>query len=304
MKKQYLLLLALFAVVSLNAQLSTVSIELVYSDDGTIEGYPEGFNTWRVYAHFDGADDVLSGCYAVQGGQPLVLGSSTNQIWNAAFGGVSRDDISDIVVQQFPAVAYDSYVAVGAGSDAPGSVQYIASSPQTVFQDKLHVSGSEDEMDTNLEIEDGMWFSFIGDVDAVASGAENEVLIAQITTDGDIDVCMNFQVFPGGQAGDLTMYDNFCETAQAPVGVDEVAKVDFQVYPNPASDIAVVSYLNDGSIGGQLEVVDLSGRVVWTTKMNTERTIIDVSTFAEGLYLLRLKDQQGNAIHVEKLLVD
>jgi hypothetical protein len=304
MKKLYTLFLALLAILTVNAQLATVSIDLVYSDDGTIEGYPEGFNTWRIYAHFDGEDDFLSGVYALFDGQPLTLGSSTNQIWNSAFGGVTRDDINDVIVQQFPAVAYDSYIALGSGSNAPGSVQYLATAPLSVFTDHLHVSGTEDEFDTNLIIEDGIWFNLMGDVDAVASGAENEVLIAQITTDGDIDVCLNFQVFPGGQAGSLALYDNFCETAQAPVGLEEVAEVDFQMSPNPATNYTIVSYLNDGSIGGQVEVLDLSGRVVWTAKMNNARTVIDVSTFAEGLYLVRLKDQQGNAIRVEKLLVD
>lgn len=235
--------------------------------------------------------------------QPLTLGSSTNQIWNSAFGGITRDDINDAVVQQIPVVAYDSYIAIGSGSDAPGSVQYLATAPVSVFQDQLHVSGSDDEFDTNLIIEDGMWFNLLGDVDATATGVDNEVLIAQITTDGDIEVCMNFQVFPGGINGDLTMYDNFCETAQAPTSVDESAVVDFSLSPNPANDYTQITF-SDDLIGGQLEILDLSGRAVWTRQMNNTYLNVDVSAFANGLYLVRMKNAQGHAMKVQKLLVD
>lgn len=109
---------------------------------------------YSIHAHFEGADDFLSGVHAFLDEQPLTLGSSTNQIWNSAFGGVTRNDINDIIIQQIPAVAYDSDIAIGSDSDAPGSVQYLAIEPSTVFQDQLHVSGTEDEFDTNLIIED------------------------------------------------------------------------------------------------------------------------------------------------------
>ncbi|MFT4678301.1 MAG: hypothetical protein ACI84C_001881 [Flavobacteriales bacterium] len=124
------------------------------------------------------------------------------------------------------------------------------------------------------------------------------MLIAQIATDGDIEVCLTFQVFPGGINGDLTMYNNFCEAAQVPTSVNENVVADFQMFPSPANTSTQVSF-SDELIGGQLEILDLSGRAVWSKQMNNKDLNVDVSAFAKGLYLVRMNNAQGHALKVQ-----
>jgi len=53
------------------------------------------------------------------------------------------------------------------------------------------------------------------------------------------------------------------------------------IYPNPSSGIVYVSkYLNNA----QIEVLDLSGKLVLSTKESS----FDISHFADGIYIVRI----------------
>ncbi|MCB0760191.1 MAG: T9SS type A sorting domain-containing protein [Flavobacteriales bacterium] len=301
MKKIYLFsLFALFAMFA-NAQVSGVSIQLYYSDDGTVDGYPEGFNTWRVYVHFESADDYLSAVYASTESVPLTIGSSTDQIWNSALGGITRDDITDAMISVAPVVEYDSYVAVGATSTG-NEVSFISSQPAFNLIDDAFGAGSTDELDENLYMVDGIWFNLPYDDDSFASGNDNSVLIAQITTDGDVEVCVNFQVFPGGQSGSLTIYDDYCETAQAPVSVEEVsAQGQMVIFPNPAQTTTQITVPSNGQF---VQISDLSGRLVSQYRVVGSTQSVDLADFTDGLYFVRVFDQAGQVIETQKLILE
>jgi hypothetical protein len=51
--KKYILILAILilATQSMNAQVTSVSVETYYSYDGLVAGYPEGHTTYRIYAN-------------------------------------------------------------------------------------------------------------------------------------------------------------------------------------------------------------------------------------------------------------
>lgn len=58
-------------------------------------------------------------------------------------------------------------------------------------------------------------------------------------------------------------------------------------YPNPATDQLSVE-LEDALIGNSYSVVDFTGRVVFTGQISANRTLLDLQTFAKGVYLLRV----------------
>jgi hypothetical protein len=68
-------------------------------------------------------------------------------------------------------------------------------------------------------------------------------------------------------------------------------------YPNPVSTSLTVELEAQNSGSYVLEMVDLSGRVVLSDNMNTvsglNKTSVDVSTLAKGMYLLTIKDAAG-----------
>jgi hypothetical protein len=62
---------------------------------------------------------------------------------------------------------------------------------------------------------------------------------------------------------------------------------EFNIFPNPANEILFVNctrYLNNYTI----EIMDMSGRLVYSTANINGNTAIDISTIAPGHYTIRL----------------
>jgi hypothetical protein len=301
MKKLYFFTLALLMASQAFAQDVSVSVELVYSDDGTISGYPEGYSTWRVYALLTNDDDFLSAVYAIENEPALQITTSTNHIWNAALGGVAASDVFEALYSNFPSLEYDSWIAIGSDSNESNQdyeVEHITTAPSsTVLDDAFSSSSStEDEIDGNVEMIDGAWFHLNPDADGVASGADNRVLIAQVTTDGDISVCMNFQVFLHGMSGDMVSYDNYCQEQLNPSSIAEnrgADKIAYTLNPNPSSSVSQLAAVN-GKLPSGVIVRDMMGKVVSVIAANgLDTTTLDVSDFGAGMYFVQPVDKNG-----------
>ncbi len=83
------------------------------------------------------------------------------------------------------------------------------------------------------------------------------------------------------------------------VGVDNI--IDAIVFPNPANDQFTVRLANEISTG-TITLIDLSGRIVLTEKVNStvSNITIDVAEFASGMYTLHVQSDKGvKSIQVE-----
>lgn len=80
------------------------------------------------------------------------------------------------------------------------------------------------------------------------------------------------------------------------VGINSVAGKDyhFNAYPNPVNDIVNVHFssLNKQLENAEIQLFDIFGRKLHTTAVNDEETQLDLSNYANGLYLIRLYDKQ------------
>jgi hypothetical protein len=63
---------------------------------------------------------------------------------------------------------------------------------------------------------------------------------------------------------------------------------DIQVYPNPASTQLTIDAGSNWNEVIALELYDLSGRVVLSERLNARTTIVNLSNFSEGIYILKL----------------
>lgn len=88
-----------------------------------------------------------------------------------------------------------------------------------------------------------------------------------------------------------------CITTQI-VSIENSTDVDFQIYPNPASDIINIHC----DLGSTLELMDISGRIIFTQSANSTHTILHYLP-AKGIYLLRITDlnqqQQSRKIIIQ-----
>ena len=140
-----------------------------------------GFNTYRVYANFTNPLDQLVAVYG-QDIEPLSV-TTTGSFFQEVGGGPLSSDINPAFYGAFPNLVYDSWFTIGSESQ-PNGLQ-SANLDATTF-----------EAGGDLVINDPIgatWFIF-PDLDADAfPDAMGRVLVAQLTTDGFVDMTLNMQ---------------------------------------------------------------------------------------------------------------
>jgi PKD repeat protein len=86
--------------------------------------------------------------------------------------------------------------------------------------------------------------------------------------------------------------------SSVPVVVDFANSIDgketeFRIYPNPASEIIVVE--TDARIMANIQLINMLGQVIFEIIPESEKTILDISEYKNGLYIIRLNDKGGNS---------
>lgn len=197
--KKLLLICSSLLVFSqwVSAQVTSISVESVYADDGTIAGYPAGHTTYRVYANLTNANDRLTAVFG-DDQHPLSLRVTGGGIWNAEAGGISPIGLYCEDESSNGLALYDSYLTIGAACGIEGAEDFEALEDPNVatwlvenFDTTPYGAG---ELTVDSEV-GGVWFNLPTHLLTQAADS-NRVLIAQITTDGSICGTFNFQVFP------------------------------------------------------------------------------------------------------------
>lgn len=88
---------------------------------------------------------------------------------------------------------------------------------------------------------------------------------------------------------------------EQPQGIDDVnASYSVSIYPNPTRNTVTVS-VNGLNGKAQVSVIDMSGRTVMTTTMESDATQLNVSKLAQGTYFVRINGESIST--VRKLVV-
>ena len=170
-----------------------LELELVTNHDGTTPGLAAGLNTYRVYVTTPSADDFVS---AVSGDEnvPAYLRTTTS-FYQDAFGSISPDNINTLFYTVVPSLAYDSWLTMGIESTPVGGQSAI-----TFVEAPADNWMSEFNAGNDLEINSffgGSWFALISASNGYA-GEDQRVLVAQLTTSGEVTGQLYVQVFPNG----------------------------------------------------------------------------------------------------------
>jgi hypothetical protein len=115
------------------------------------------------------------------------------------------------------------------------------------------------------------------DFEGINEGERCAVWFEDITSDGKRDL------FIGQIGGGLGFY-----TSDTIISVNETLFNDIQVYPNPASTQLTIDAGSNWNEVTALELYDLSGRKVWSELLNARTTLVNLSNFSEGIYILKL----------------
>lgn len=188
----------LFLFETVNSQVTSITIETFYTDNGSIPGYPEGHSTYRIYANTTNSTDRIS---SVTGdlSTPLSLTVGGSGVWNHTPGGTTGDALDCSAIELSPLSEYDSYITIGytCDNDAAAFELYAIDDNAYQWMDEMFGTtpyGSISDVFANTAI-GAIWFA-IPTNPASQAGSSNKVLLAQITTDGAICGTFNLQVFP------------------------------------------------------------------------------------------------------------
>ncbi len=191
------------------------SCEFCSCSDGGTEGYGlevdlvmehtagllAGHTTYRLYVTTPHPDDFLS---AISGNDlsPLNI-TSTTSFFQSSVGSVLGSNMNPLFYPSFPELEYDSWVTIGldeGAGEGESSPQYIES---TTFS-----WVSQFEAGGDLDIDDsvgGAWFVLdVVGTDNALPDVNQRILIAQLTSDGDIAGTLNAQFFNYGDQNDLS----------------------------------------------------------------------------------------------------
>jgi hypothetical protein len=84
---------------------------------------------------------------------------------------------------------------------------------------------------------------------------------------------------------------------EATAGLGEHVDASVAVYPNPTNGIVNISA---GSSLTSLQLYDLQGRLLQTVLPNAANAVLDMTSRASGVYLLKVASEKG--IKVEKII--
>ena len=162
------------------------------------EGELAGLTTYRVYVTAPNSDDFLSAVYGDESEQ-LNL-STTTSFYQHPFGDFLGSSMNPALFPSFPELAYDSWVTIGLEEGAGDGESEPSLSPD--FPSSAFEAGG------NLDINDALgasWFVLDPATTSNAvSGADQRILVAQLTTDGTPSGAIWVQMFNNSDNNDIT----------------------------------------------------------------------------------------------------
>lgn len=148
---------------------------------------------------------------------------------------------------------------------------------------------------------------------------ENQVLVAQITTDGVL--CFEFNIQLGTPSGGVQNYvasnpfDSseivlpFLTYCSNTVGVEEIKSTEtsFSVFPNPATDnISIEIEAFDAKGQTSFKIIDLLGNILMQKDLGIltgkHMEDVDISSFSKGLYFVEIN--KGGITAAKKVIIN
>ena len=282
------------------------------------EGDLAGMTTYRLYLYTLNETDFLVSCSGDEDNH-LELSSTAEPSWfqHEAATTAFATDVNPIFFAAFPEFAFDSWLTIGA-EDNTAAVDIIS------LEDPSFAAFTAFEAGESIEVTGEIgsaWFvlPIPTNVEAIA-GSDLRILVAQLTTAGDISGQVQCQVFIEGSNDNefrdalpilvacndpnalnyeaLALNADGCLYPDADDVNEVIASRTLQMHPNPAQDMVTVTFPENFEatwIGADLQARNTKGQIVaaWTIQSRVQQ--IDVSEMAAGHYLMSVSSAGGHS---------
>jgi hypothetical protein len=117
--------------------------------------------------------------------------------------------------------------------------------------------------------------------------------VCDLDNDGLLDVAM------GNVAGGVSLFYGY---SNVPNGIIAPEIISFNLFPNPANDLLTIATNGKAGNNFRLALYDLSGKIIYSQNLTSPNTTIDISAFAQGIYLCTLVSDDGISVN-RKLVI-
>jgi gliding motility-associated-like protein len=207
------------------AQLATpeVIVEPVETHNGEVGGVDlTGFTTYRVYLNLESDDFIVSALFAnpVTATQPEpidIIFSSECEIYQDPAGEYLGSEITCPLIPSFPALEFDSWLTIGMEcSNDPGSVSATYFDLGAEAQLEMDFNEGNGIGFGTIEVNNGAIFALNDQPNGVPvqdADGNWKVLIAQITTCGNFELCFGAQIQEVLDGPNITHTFELCATS-------------------------------------------------------------------------------------------
>lgn len=193
----------------------------VYAEhEGTVEGIPENYTTYRIYLDFEDPSHKLLGILGSDEVGPIYI-QANNDILQHPFGSILPPGWCDVFEAE-PALEFDSFISLNKDCNSTsGIVSYFADNPEQAFDSF--------EEGNDLLISDGSWYAEPDEPNVLQE--EGKFLLAQVTTSGSLGYSFNFEMLIQGNIENNVVYSAYLNgdsNSPAPYAYDRG-----MIYPDP-----------------------------------------------------------------------
>ncbi len=90
-----------------------------------------------------------------------------------------------------------------------------------------------------------------------------------------------------------------CNSANVP---EQKNNQEINIYPNPVQNIVNIEIISQKSKYFNIEIYTIQGKLIFLKQYKTSPLSIDISDLSNGIYMLKIKDENGNIIKNEKIV--
>ncbi len=77
---------------------------------------------------------------------------------------------------------------------------------------------------------------------------------------------------------------------------------EINIYPNPAQNIVNIEIISQKTKYFNIEIYTIQGKLIFMKQYKTSPLSIDISDLSNGIYMLKIKDENGNVIKNDKIV--
>jgi hypothetical protein len=129
---------------------------------------------------------------------------------------------------------------------------------------------------------------------SIYEGGNVTASVCDLDNDGLLDVAM------GNVAGGVSLFYGYSTVSNGVTAIPEI--ISFNLFPNPGNDHLTIMTNGKAAENFRFVMYDLSGKIVHSQNLAAQNTTIDITAFAQGIYICSLVNEEGAAVN-RKLVI-